>query len=249
VFNLFYDDLATYLEDQQLLLRQLRFDYLEGQIVRNASDTGWRYQIEAASYFTPPQAPDDAALLAGLRDVRAEAQIDDRSYRDFAFRIDPFVGFIKSIGRWATPHPWLTLFIPASQAAGFIGELVASLQPSDLGVLAPGVIGPVLLYPFDTRRTQAPLFRTPDEPVAFHLSLLRFPPDDPAQVAGMLAQNRALHDKVVALGGKRYAIGAIPDFTPEDWRQHFGPRFEALAIAKAIQDPDNVLGAGQGIFP
>ena len=111
------------------------------------------------------------------------------------------------------------------------------------------MIGPALLYPFDTRRTQAPLFRTPDEPVAFHLSLLRFPPDDPDQVAGMLAQNRALYDKVVALGGKRYAIGAIPDFTPDDWRSTSAPASKHLAIAKAIQDPDNVLGAGQGIFP
>jgi cytokinin dehydrogenase len=249
VFNLFYDDLATYLADQQLLLARLRFDYLEGQIVRNASNTGWRYQIEAAAYFSPPQAPDDAALLAGLRDLRAEAQIADRPYRDFAFRLDPIVGFIKSIGRWTTPHPWLNLFIPASQTAAFIGELVAELQPEDLGVLAPGVLGPALLYPFDTRRTQVPLFRTPAEPVAFHLSLLRFPTADPAESAAMLARNRALYDKVVALGGKRYAIGAIPDFTPADWEQHFGDQFGVLRALKNQHDPQNIFTPGQNIFP
>jgi cytokinin dehydrogenase len=249
VFNLFYDDLATYLEDQQMLLAKLRFDYLEGQIVRNASDTGWRYQIEAAAYFTPPQTPDDAALLAGLRDLRAEAQIADRPYRDFAFRLDPVIAFIKSIGRWTTPHPWLNLFIPASQTAAFIGELVAELQPADLGVLVPGVLGPALLYPFDTRRTQLPLFRAPAEPVAFHLSLLRFPTADPAESAAMLAKNRVLYDKVVALGGKRYTIGAIPDFTPADWQQHFGP--EPFAFLKAVKnnhDPANIFAPGQNIF-
>jgi cytokinin dehydrogenase len=248
VYNLFYDDLNLYLEDQLTLLASQRFSYLEGQIVRNASDTGWRFQIEAAQYFTPPQVPDDNTLLAGLRDQRAEAQIDNRSYRDWAFRIDPVVGFIKSIGRWATPHPWLSLFIPASQAATFIGALVADLQPDDLGVLVPGVLGPALLYPFDTRRTQQPLFRTPSEPAAFHLSLLRFPGADPAQTAGMLADNRALYDQVVALGGTRYPIGAIPDFTPADWQAHFGPVWETFAAAKRRLDPANIFTPGQGIF-
>jgi cytokinin dehydrogenase len=249
VYNLFYDDLATYLEDQLLLLAAQRFSYLEGQIVRNAASTGWRFQIEAAAYHTPPAFPDDAALLAGLRDNRAEAQISDVSYRDFAFRLDPVVGFIKSIGRWTTPHPWLSLFLPAPQAAGFIGNLVAQLQPDDLGVLVPGVLGPALLYPFDTGKTQQPFLRVPASPAAFHLSLLRFPTADPTQVAGMLADNRALHDQLVPLGGKRYVIGAIPDFTPADWEQHFGPRWDDLVEAKHRHDPDNVLTPGQGIFP
>jgi FAD/FMN-containing dehydrogenase len=248
VLSLFYDDLGSYIADQLLLLREQRFSYLEGQIVRNATDTGWRYMIEAAHYFTPPELPDQAALLAGLRDHRAEAQIAPRPYREFAFRTDPIIAFIKSIGRWTTAHPWINLFIPASQAATFIGNLVATLTPDDLGVLAPGVIGPALLYPFATHLTRQRLFRTPDEPSAFHLSLLRFPGNDPAQVAAMLAQNRTLYENAVAIGGKRYAIGAIPDFTPADWEQHFGPAWDFLIEAKKRFDPDNVLTPGQGIF-
>ncbi|MGZ8287433.1 MAG: hypothetical protein ACXWUQ_17645 [Allosphingosinicella sp.] len=167
VFSLFYDDLGS---------------YLEGQIVRNPADTGWRYMIEAAQYFKPPELPDEAALLAGLHDQRVEAQIVRRTYRDFAFWIDPIVAFIKSIGRWTTAHPWISLFIPASQTATFIGDFVATLTPDDLGVLVPGVIGPALLYPFKTNLTQQRLlFRVPDESSAFHLSLLRFP--DPAQAS------------------------------------------------------------------
>ncbi|MGH8604909.1 MAG: FAD-binding protein, partial [Gammaproteobacteria bacterium] len=71
----------------------------------------------------------------------------------------------------------------------------------------------------------------------------------PAQVNGMLADNRALYDQVAALGGKRYVIGAIPDFTPADWQEHFGPKWDFLADAKEEFDPDNVLAPGQGIFP
>jgi len=154
VFNLFYDDLNLYLEDQ-LLLSEQRFSYLEGQIVRNATDTGWRFMIEAAQYFTPPETPDPVALLAELHDSRAEARINPQTYRDFAFRIDPIIAFIKSpvVDRRATPHPWLSLFIPASETAGFISDLVADLTPADLGVLVPGVIAPALLYPFNTSLT------------------------------------------------------------------------------------------------
>ena len=134
--------------------------------------------IEAAAYFTPPAAPDSVALLAGLHDNRPEARITPQTYRDFAFRIDPIVEFLKAIGRWTTSHPWVSLFIPASKTAGFISNLVATLTPEDLGVLAPEVLGPALLYPFNTNLTQQRLFRVPNESAAFHLSLLRFPPAD-----------------------------------------------------------------------
>jgi cytokinin dehydrogenase len=118
VFNLFYDDLNLYLQDQLTLLTDRRFNYLGGQIVRNATDTGWRFMIEAATYFTPPAAPDSVALLAGLHDNRPEALIVPQTYRDFAFRLDPIVGFIKAIGRWTTPHPWVSLFNSGFQNRG-----------------------------------------------------------------------------------------------------------------------------------
>jgi cytokinin dehydrogenase len=248
VFSLFYDDLTLYLQDQLTLLADRRFHTLQGQIVRNAADSGWRYMIEAAAYFTPPAAPDPDALLAGLNDHHSERLVAPQSYRDFAFRLDPVIAFIKSVGRWSTPHPWLSLFIPASAAADFVSDLVATLTPEDLGVLAPGLLGPALLYPFDTRLTRQRLFRVPDEPAAFHLSLLRFPPADPGQTQSLLAQNRSLYDRVTTLGGKRYVTGAIPDFTPADWRRHFQPEWDFLAAAKHRFDPDNVLTPGQGIF-
>lgn len=64
----------------------------------------------------------------------------------------------------------------------------------------------------------------------------------------MLAQNRALYDQAVALGGKPYVIGAIPNFTHADWQQHFQPEWNFLVNAKKHFDPDNVLTPGQGIF-
>lgn len=243
VFNLLYDDLDRYLTDQLALLHDHRFDYLEGQVVRRADDTGWRFLIEAATFFTAPRSPDDATLLTGLRDQRAEAQLTTQTYRDFIFRLDPTVAFLKSIDAWQLPHPWLTVFLPADRTAAYVSRMLASLTPADTGQ------GPILLYPFSPAKLTRPLFRAPDTRAAFHLSVLRTAvPPTPDVIAAMLAGNRALYDRAVAIGGTRYVIGAIPGFTPHDWRRHFGPAWDFLVRAKLRFDPDHILTPGQGMF-
>jgi cytokinin dehydrogenase len=244
VYLLFYDDLQLYVADQLMLVRDGRFSYLEGQVVRRADDTGWRFMIEAVRYFTPPNTPNDTVLLAGLRDQRQEAQITIQSYPDFVFRLDPTIAFLKSIGVWQLPHPWVTLFLPASQTAAYVGQVLSTLTLADTGQ------GPILFYPFNTAPLQRPLFRTPHEPQAFQLSVLRTAvPPDPAVISAMLAGNRALYDQAIAVGGTRYVIGAIPGFSRQDWRRHFGGRWDDLVRAKRRFDPDNVLAPGQGMFP
>ncbi len=243
VFNLFYDSIDVYVQDQLRLLARGSFDHLQGQVVPHPSGTGWRFMIEAGAYFTPPQAPNPTALLAGLKDVRADATDVTQSYLDFAFRLDPLIAFLISIGVWDFPHPWMDLFVPASAAPGFVGGVLADLTAADVGG------GPILFYPIDTRRMRRPFFRLPDERRAFLFSLLRTAdPPTPETVLAMLADNREIYDQLVALGGTRYANGAIP-FDPQDWRRHFGERFRDLRQAKRRFDPDRILTPGQGIFP
>jgi FAD/FMN-containing dehydrogenase len=245
VFNLFYDDLATYIADQLTVLGDGRFSYQEGQIVRRPDDTGWRYMLEAASYFTPPAVPDQGALLAGLHDNRSEAVITTVPYPDWVRRVDPAVVALKAAGFWARPHAWVSLFVPASRAAEFASFVTSQLTPPDLGA------GLAIYFPFATNRLTRPLMVVPrSEPAAFQLSLLRFPfpfPGQPSNEA-MLAQNRAFFDKAVELGGKRYIIGAVPNMTPADWQRHYGPVFPTFQAAKAAFDPGRVLTPGQHIF-
>jgi len=244
VFNLFYDDLATYLADQLTLLRDGRFSYLEGQVQpRPDGAPGWRFMIEAASYFTPPAAPDPAALLAGLSDDRPAATITPTTYLGWAFRLDPAVEFLKAIGDWFRPHPLLDLFVPASQALRVVGDGLATLTPADIG------IGPILLYPVRTRRFTRPLFRVPAEPEAFLFSLLRTTANsDEALLASQLASNRALFEANRDAGGTWYPIGAIAEYDRGDWRQHYGPLWSTVEAAKREFDPGNVLTPGQRMF-
>ena len=241
-FNLFYDDIDAYIQDQLLLLAERRFDHLQGQVVAHPSGTGWRFMIEAGSFFTPPAAPDPAVLLAGLSDVRADATDVTQSYLDYAFRLDPLIAFLISIGVWDFPHPWMDLFVPASAASSFVGGVLADLTTADTGG------GPVLFYPINTRRMKRPFFRLPDERRAFLFSILRTAdPPTPETVLSMLADNREIYDELVTVGGTRYANGAIP-FDRQDWRRHFGNVWDDLREAKRRYDPDRVLTPGQGIF-
>lgn len=241
-FNLFYDDLSTYLADQETLLRDGRFDFQAGGPARNADDTAWRYMLDAAAYQFGANPPDREKLLAGLRDDRASAVFADLTVQDWVFRLDPLEVILKENGFWDQPHPWLSLVLPRSTVVEFARTVMPELTAADLGVGFGG------LYPFYTSKLTRPMFRVPNEPVVYLFDLLRFPPPGDPGIARMLEQNRRYYDLAVSLGGTRYLIGAIPDMTQRDWRRQFGPEWGRLVEAKRRYDPDHVLTPGQGFF-
>ncbi|MCC5670535.1 FAD-binding protein [Nostoc sp. CHAB 5784] len=241
VFQLYYDDLATFTHDQRQIINDERFNYVEGQLVSNNAG-GWRYLLEAASFYSPPSVPNNSLLLTGLNYTRGTQQIEDKTYFDFLNRLAPTVAFLKSIGVWSNPHPWLDLFVPGSAVNSFVGEVAANLTLADTG------LGPILLYPVKTNRFNLPLFRVPTEEIVFLFSILRtaVPPED-AVVTRMLSDNRKLFEQNRDLGGYKYSVDAIP-FSPHDWQQHYRPVWGNFVSAKRRYDPDNLLTPGQGIF-
>lgn len=268
VYLLYYDDLAIFTEDQIKLMNSKTFDYLEGQVVPGP-DGRWRFLLEAVYFYTPPgqpnttppkrpgqpdpnkqpsgpggkkKQPDDDKLLKHMRDNRAEAVIADRSYFDFLNRLAATVAFLKQIGVWTFPHPWIDEFVPSKAVVQHISDVLADLTLADTGQ------GPILLYPFRTNQVDLQFFSLPKDPVTFLFSILRTAPPDPAVVQQMVADNRSIYERNRDLGGTRYAIGAIP-FTQQDWQRHFGAAWPAMVAAKQRYDPSNVLTPGHEIFP
>ncbi|NTX17308.1 FAD-binding protein [Myxococcus sp. CA056] len=239
-YTALYSDLHRFMEDQRRLIEDGRFDYVEGSAV--TSNGGRAYQLEVVKYFTPGSEPHDARLLAGLGFQPGTLQVSDGSYFDFANRLAPLVELLKQLGVWGFPHPWLDMFVPARSAEAFVQEVLSQTTEADMGQ------GPILLYPFRASELTAPFLRTPNDRHVFLFSLLRTAiPPTPENVDSLVRKNRAIFDRLTAIGGKIYPVDAVP-MSSGDWRRHFHPAWERFEHAKGRYDPDRILTPGQGIF-
>lgn len=238
-YELPYTDLKTFLADQQLLIDEGRFAYIEGLIAPDSTGAYRNHVLEAVSY---DPAPDDEQLLAGLHFDRSGAKVEDLPYYDFLDRLAESVQQQKEAGVWDDPHPWLNLLLPGVAVESLAADILKDLTPADLGG------GVVLLYPLHHDHLRTPLLRMPDDPVPYLLAVLRTaPPDDPAAVERLLAANRRAYEAVRDAGGTQYPVGSVP-FDRTDWRDHFGRTWSRLAEARDRYDPAGVLTPGQGIF-
>lgn len=237
IYRLFYADIDQYVADQAFLAQDGRFDYLEGQVQPNGAG-GFQYMVEAAVWFTSPDEPNDADALDGLS--FDSSTVEDQGYEQWLRRLEPTIAFLKAIGVWGFPHPWIDLFIPASEAAN-----VASLA---LASVPPDTQDPILFYPFVKNRLKPSLFMVPDEPVIFLFDILRTAPPIPGVPEALVDLNRSIYDAAAAVGSKRYPISSIP-FDVSDWQDHYGDQWCEVQDLKEEYDPNNVLTPGQGIFP
>ncbi|HEY0805660.1 MAG TPA: dehydrogenase, partial [Pseudonocardiaceae bacterium] len=118
--------------------------------------------------------------------------------------------FLRQTGEWLRPHPWWNAFLPDSTVDEFMARLMDQLTPA-----AIGASGLVLTYPIHTAPLATPLFLVPDEPVVFLVALLRTgPPDNPVELAELLADNDYWYEQALAAGGTVYPIGTLPTARP-----------------------------------
>lgn len=238
VYQLVYGDLASYLRDQRSANADERFDFLQG-LISPLPEGGFQYVLQGASWFDPSAPPDDARALAGLSPLAS--QVQDLPYAAWLARVDAFVAAWQAAGVWTTPHPWSDLFLPDGAVESYVAESLRTLAPEDVGA------GVTLLYPFKRSRLTNPLIRVPASETIWLFDILRFAPPDSARVDELLADNRALLDRAVAIGGKRYPISAVP-LRPADYPEHYGIAWWPFVAAKRRWDPRNVLTPGQQIF-
>ena len=232
VYKVTYTRLTDLTSAQRTVVGDGRFSYVEGQVA--PVDGGWAYVLEAVAYHDTP--PDDAALLAGL--PPGQVEIADMPLRAWLNRVTDLVDQIRPL---KLPNPWVNLFLPDRMTDRFVSAVLADLTPAEVGG------GPILLYPFPRKRLTAPMLRVPDSEVVFLLSILRSVPPDDAVVRALLADNRALYEKAVAVGATQYPIGSIPSESG-DWPRHYGARYPQAVLDKATYDPRRILTPGQGIF-
>jgi cytokinin dehydrogenase len=241
LYHAFYSSLADFLSDLEKLIDDRRFDTVQGFAVPDGAGN-WLYQLETTKNFLPGNEPDDAGLLNGLAFNPGTQTAQDMTYFDYLNRLAPLIAFLRQIGVWDFPHPWVNLFVPAANAETLIGKTLSNLTVDDVGQ------GPILIYPFNRELFRAPFFRVPDSRHFFIFSLLRNAvPPTPERAAELVAANRILFDRAVSLGGKRYPNDSVP-MTKHDWQKHYQPLWGEFVSAKRHFDPSGILTPGQGIF-
>jgi cytokinin dehydrogenase len=241
LYQAFYSSLPNFLGDLERLIDDGRFDTVQGFAVPDGAG-GWLFQLETTKYFSPGNEPDDASLLSGLGFNPGTQTAQDMTYFAYLNRLAPLVEFLRQIGVWALPHPWVNLFVPAENAQTLIGETLATLTVEDVGQ------GPILIYPFNRDLFSTPFFRVPESRHFFIFALLRNAvPPTPERVAQLVAANRTLFERAMMLGGKRYPFDSVP-MSKHDWQQHYEPLWGPFVSAKRHFDPDGILTPGQGIF-
>jgi cytokinin dehydrogenase len=236
VFDLLYVDLTTFAADARTVVRDGRFDTVQGLVAPSAAG-GWAYLLEATS----SSAHSNDELLSGLRDVRGEAAISEMSYPAYAKRLDAIVEQQRRTGEWELPHPWVSVWLPDRHAEAFAGAVLAKLTLRDTGG------GPILLYPTRSAPFQQPLLRVPAGELIWQFSILRTALPTAAAAQQMVKDNRRLLQRARRLGGQNYPVGAVP-LTRRDWEQHFGAQWPRFARAKRRYDPAGILTPGHGIF-
>jgi FAD/FMN-containing dehydrogenase len=235
-----YDSFASFLADQRTFVRNGRYPYLEGQVIAK-EDGGWGYLLEFASYFTSSQMP--AENFDDLHHTRGSEKTEDLTYLEFANRLAVGEKLLRASGDWYRPHPWLNLLLPDDHVESLVDGILDTLTQADLGAS-----GLMLLYPIPRQRLRTPLLRAPDADLVWLFSILPSAPrHDPETTAAMITANRAIYQRVRAVGGQVYPTNALP-MTTDMWQEHFGPAWQQLLKAKKKYDPKNILGHGQRIW-
>jgi len=244
LFN--YGDNATFFKDFRLLINRGECDGVFN--IGGFDPTGHLgYQLNVIKYFDPSHPPDDATLLRGLSQPVSAAQITDQTYLDQVFSVDVIIDFLQSIGLFDNSiHPWFDVFLPDSTVEKYVGDVLPTLQPEDIGQT-----GFLLLFALKRSKLKRPFLRIPEHTEWVYLfdilTAANTPGPDPTFTANMLARNRRLFEKARAVGGTRYPIGSV-DFSHADWLRQYGPLAGAFALLKAFYDPRGIMTPGPGIF-
>jgi len=244
-YYLLYDSLDRFLHDALLAMDSGIWDHLESWASPSPQGTKpvagarqvfarWFYPFHLTVEFDPGAPPDDARLLRGLTPYET-LYIDDLPTLHFLERLEPVFDLWKRGGTWGHVHAWMETVLPWDRARDFIEAVLPDLPPSVL------VGGHILIWPAKGRASRSRLFMRPPDENLIGFGVLPAIPPRYWEEAKPLIEN--LHRMSLLFGGKRYLSGWI-EFTPEEWRAHYGPEWDAFARAKRRWDPDGILNAG-----
>jgi FAD/FMN-containing dehydrogenase len=241
---LLYDDFDRLMADQERIVLEDRFDYVEGwcrpltQGMRKLGETKvsfaeWFYPLQLSIEYAEGPPPVESCLY-GLKPYR-RVHTEDSSFSEFLKRMEPVFLEWRETGGWVLPHPWMEVILPWDRASEYIQGVLKSFPPN----LLSG--GQVLQWPCRGGFSSLPMFAHPEGDLTMVFGVL---PSVQRQQLGMTVSllNRA-SDLVKQVDGKRYLSGLI-DFDSTRWKEHFGDSWEEIVRWKKFFDPNSILNPG-----
>ncbi|XP_057960128.1 cytokinin dehydrogenase 7 isoform X1 [Malania oleifera] len=249
------------------------FDYIEGFVFVNNNDpiNGWPsvtlnleheldptlipqtanpvlYCLEVALHYKNHDNPTTINMavdpLLGRLGFREAMKFQvDVSYTEFLLRVKRAEQEAKANGIWEAPHPWLNLLVSRRHIADFDRAVFKTL-------LKDGIGGPMLVYPLLRNkwddRTSVVL---PEGEIFYIVALLRFTlpyPKGPSAEELVRRNNQIIQCcKEQGFEFKLY----LPHYhSEEEWKGHFGNKWEKFVERKLKFDPMAILAPGQKIF-
>lgn len=238
---LLYDDFGTLLGDLKILMEEERFDFLEAwcaPLPQGMKTVEGRRQPFAQWFF-----PLHCTLEAGAHEAPAARKIEGLHYyklvhteegkmSDFFARLDPLFELWKAGGFWDMAHPWMECILPWDACEMYIRQMTTQMQPQFLAG------GHILLWPA-RNQASAPFFSRPSGDYLMGLGILPAVPHRFLERALPLLKQASQAAQM--LGGKRYLSGWL-DFSPDEWRAHFGGEWEKIRNLKRKYDPQGIFG-------
>ncbi|XP_062117858.1 cytokinin dehydrogenase 1-like [Humulus lupulus] len=267
-----YSDFSTFSQDQEHLISSRNsFDYIEGFVIINRTGllNNWRssfnpkdpiqasqfssdgrtlYCLEMALYFNPNDEDNMTQktehLLSELNFIPSTLFLSEVSYLEFLNRVHISEIKLREKGLWEVPHPWLNLLIPKSKIHIFAKEVFGNM-------LNHSSNGPILIYPVNKSKwNNKTSLVTPDEDIIYLVAFLSSAMPSSTGKDGLnhiLTQNKRIlqYCATAHLGTKQY----LPHYsTQEEWRAHFGSKWQVFLNRKSAYDPLAILAPGQKIF-
>jgi cytokinin dehydrogenase len=142
---------------------------------------------------------------------------------------------------WTAPWPLLSLFIPASAIEQFDLLVLKRIASSEFN-------GPILVYPMNKSKWDSRLsVAVPEgsDEVFYMVSFLSNKLPEAASLSKMLEEDKSILRVTEKLGGKQY-LPRHQDMN--QWKRHFGSKWEKFVQNKQMFDPRTILAPGQNLF-
>lgn len=190
----------------------------------------WLFAMQV-SFEYDEEAPELIGLGNDIKPWKVSHR-QDETMEAYLFRHNSRFEAMRVTGQWELQHPWYECLVPEHVLLAELDDLLRSLP----------LYFATLVHLVPIARTQpAGFFMAPNQPEFFSVMILN-PGVPPALVPGCLEVIKALDERFLTQGGKRYLAGFLgAALSPNHWKAHFGPRYETWLDLKNRYDPKGIF--------